>query len=124
MYPVFAGTFLDGFAKFSDQVIIAPGQPPVLPDVGAVFPAAKDFSGSCFPGSGHWAAHWFHSRQALAAQAAGKKGPAAEASESDDIQPSYTVPMAIVTSAGLAPYMGWHPALTRSFRLARSSVKG
>jgi type III secretion protein V len=63
-------------------------------------------------------------QQALAAQAAGKKGPAAEASESDDIQPSYTVPMAIVTSTGLAPYMSWHPALPRSFRPARSSVKG
>jgi len=44
-------------------------------------------------------------QQALTAQAAEKKKLAAETSESDDIQPSYTVPMAIVTSAELAPYI-------------------
>ncbi|MFQ3589349.1 MAG: flagellar biosynthesis protein FlhA, partial [Chloracidobacterium sp.] len=45
-------------------------------------------------------------QQALAAKAAERQAATPDpAAESDDIQPSYTVPMAIVTSAELAPYI-------------------
>ncbi len=44
-------------------------------------------------------------QQALAAKQAEKQTAAEEVAEDEDVQPSYTVPMAIVTSAELAPYI-------------------